>query len=96
LWLKKYTRKPLHHFDPTKTFQSLLGLGLKVCPTLSKTTGPEQFKEPPDRLRKLINTQMYFSGASNHWKPKQVFIAKEDWDPNINELLCELLASTFS
>jgi hypothetical protein len=77
---------------PPKNFQSLLGLGLKYCPTPFKTTGPEQFKKTSDRFRKHIHTQMLFAGASNDWKPKQLFIPKDDWDPDINELPREFRA----
>jgi hypothetical protein len=35
---------------------------------------------------------MLFAGSSNDWKPKQLFIPKEDWNPDINELPREFRA----
>jgi hypothetical protein len=35
---------------------------------------------------------MYFAGEDNGWDPKQLFIAKEDWEVDINELPCEFCA----
>ena len=77
---------------PPKNFQALLGLGLKFCPTPTKTNGPEQFQKTEERFRKHIHTQMYFAGQDNDWKPNQLFIAKEDWEVDINELPREFRA----
>jgi hypothetical protein len=77
---------------PPKNYQSLLGLGLKFCPTLKSTSGPDKLKKTSDRFRKHIHTQMLFAGSSNDWKPKQLFIPKEDWNPDINELPREFRA----
>jgi hypothetical protein len=77
---------------PPKHFQALLGLGLKFCPTPKKTTGLEKFKRTEECFQKHIHTQMSFAGKDNNWKPKQLFIAKEDWEVNINELPCEIRA----
>jgi hypothetical protein len=59
---------------------------LKILPNAKKTTGYEQFEKAKERFRKHIHTQMYFAGEDNDWNPKQLFIAKEDWEVDINEL----------
>jgi hypothetical protein len=35
---------------------------------------------------------MYFAGESDAWKPKQLFIAKEDLEVDINEFLRDFRA----
>jgi hypothetical protein len=72
--------------SPLKNYQSLLGLGLKFCPTPPHTTGPKQFENTSDRFRKHIHTQMLFAGFDNDWSPTQLFTSREDWEPDINEL----------
>jgi hypothetical protein len=76
----------VHSLDTTKKLPSPSRTWLKILPNAKKTTGYEQFKKPKERFRKHIHAQMYFAGKDNDWNPKQLFIAKEDWEVDINEL----------
>lgn len=68
---------------PPTHFRSLLGLGLKFCPTPQYTTSPAQAESALARFRIDFLTKVAFCHKrfepSNDWTPGQLYLRNPDW-----------------
>ena len=68
---------------PPKHFRSLLGLGLKFCPTPSHTTSRAQIESSLSRFRTDFLTKVFFCDKRfdphNTWTPGQLYLRSSDW-----------------
>lgn len=69
--------------SPPKYFRSLLGLGLKFCPTPSYTTSPYQLNSVLARFHIDFTTKVAFChkkfDPTNEWTPGQLYLRNPDW-----------------
>ena len=82
--------------SPPPLFASLLGLGLKFCPTPSYTTSPEHLDRTLDRFSIDFHTKVMFCGDRFHdtWSPKQLYIRDEFWIPKTWDIPHEIQVRT--
>ena len=71
--------------QPPKHFRSLLGLGLKFCPTPEFTTGRHDITPTFVRFSEDLHTkiQMCHLRFSSTWTPGQLYLRSPDWHPDI-------------
>ena len=77
--------------SPPKHFRSLLGLGLKFCPTPEFTTSSNHASRIFDRFRDDLYTKIQFCHLrfSEPWDPKQLYIRSPDWTPEPTDVPLE-------
>lgn len=70
---------------PPKYFASLLGLGLKFCPTPTYTSGHDTIMSATVRFENDFLTKVLFNSSrfdpNDDWSPNQLYLRSQNWSP---------------